>query len=262
MDWKKRQMNKGQEGDGMVTEGSYKKELTVIVEMVGEEKISAIQLMRKIKEMCGELQACRSAGERTYEITMSVPSGKEKVMDGFKIREVNIIGKELSNDEVMVSFMGLPAYTTEEEIKAKLNLWGVSAVSPVKRRMWPGTQIADGTRFVRVKFNKTAIVTLLHQISHCYGAGVLSGYPRQTGCAFSPAISCEIALSSPASNAISRDIMLGSVSVALEEQEKKVEMRSGGDGRREWCDNDGIVEKDKEGVWGSDGVQNEGREEV
>ncbi|KAK0153321.1 hypothetical protein N1851_005003 [Merluccius polli] len=59
--------------------------------------------------MCGELLACRSVDERTYEIKMSVPSGKEKVVDGFKIREVNITGKELSNDEVMVSFMGLPA---------------------------------------------------------------------------------------------------------------------------------------------------------
>ncbi|KAK0153322.1 hypothetical protein N1851_005004 [Merluccius polli] len=50
-------------------------------------------------------------------------------------------------------------YTTEEEIKVKLNLWGVSAVSPFKRRMWPGTQIADGTRFVRVKFNNTVHCT-------------------------------------------------------------------------------------------------------
>ena len=49
--------------------------------------------------------------------------------------------------------MGLPTYTTEEEINAKLNLWGDLAVSPFKRRMWPGTQIADGTRFFKVKFN-------------------------------------------------------------------------------------------------------------
>ena len=151
----KRQMNKGQEGDGIGTEGRYKKELTVIVEMVGVEKISAMELMRKVKEVCGELLACRSVGERTYEITMSMPSGKEKVMDGFRIREVSVMGKELSNDEMMVSFMGLPVYTTDEEIKEKLNLWGVSAVSPVRRRMWPGTQIADGTRLVRVKFNNT-----------------------------------------------------------------------------------------------------------
>ena len=45
--------------------------------------------------------------------------------------------------------MGLPTYTTEEEINAKLNLWGDLAVSPFKRRTWPGTQIADGTSFSR-----------------------------------------------------------------------------------------------------------------
>ena len=103
--------------------------------------------------MCGELLACPSVGERRYEVTMKTPSGKEKVKDGFKIREVNVMGKELVNDELMVSLMGLLAYTTEEEIKAKLNVWGVSAVSPFKRRMWPGTDIADGTRYGKVKFN-------------------------------------------------------------------------------------------------------------
>ena len=38
----------------MVKEGRDKKELTLIVEMVGEEKISAMELMRNIKEMCGK----------------------------------------------------------------------------------------------------------------------------------------------------------------------------------------------------------------
>ena len=28
-------------------------------------------------------------------------------------------------------------------------------VSPIKRRMWPGTDIADGTRFLKVKFTET-----------------------------------------------------------------------------------------------------------
>ena len=146
-------MNGLNEERRMQTGEQYKKDLTVDIEMVGEEKISAMEMMRKIKETCGELLACRSTGERRYEVTMKTPSGKEKVMDGFKIRGVNVMGKELVNNELMVSFMGLPAYTTEEEIKAKLNVWGVSAVSPFKRRMWPGTDIADGTRYGKVKFN-------------------------------------------------------------------------------------------------------------
>ena len=33
-------------------------------------------------------------------------------------------------------------------------MWGVLPVSAVKRRVWPGTEVADGTRFLRVEFNK------------------------------------------------------------------------------------------------------------
>ncbi len=54
----------------------------------------------------------------------------------------------------MVSFLGLPTYIQDEEILRKLSDWGVNAASRVKRRMWPGTDIADGTRFLKVKFNE------------------------------------------------------------------------------------------------------------
>ncbi|XP_038153957.1 uncharacterized protein LOC119791746 [Cyprinodon tularosa] len=66
-----------------------------------------------------------------------------------------VMAKELTNDELIVSFLGLPAYITDEEIHKKLQTWGVRAVSDIKRRVWPGTKIADGTRFVKVKFNET-----------------------------------------------------------------------------------------------------------
>ena len=49
--------------------------------------------------------------------------------------------------------MELPAYTTDNDVILKLQGWGVSAALPIKRRMWPGTNIADGTRFLKVKFN-------------------------------------------------------------------------------------------------------------
>ncbi|XP_062236547.1 uncharacterized protein LOC133933448 isoform X2 [Platichthys flesus] len=49
--------------------------------------------------------------------------------------------------------MSLSFYIEDREILAKLQLWGVAAVSPIKRRMWPGTNVADGTRFLKVKFN-------------------------------------------------------------------------------------------------------------
>lgn len=63
------------------------------------------------------------------------------------------MAKGLCNDELVVSFLNLPAYITDAEIIGKLDSWGVGAASPIRRRMWPGTKIADGTRFLKVKFS-------------------------------------------------------------------------------------------------------------
>lgn len=53
--------------------------------------------------------ACRATGERSYEVTMSHIKGKERLMDGSKIGDVRVMGKDLCNDEVVVSFLHLPA---------------------------------------------------------------------------------------------------------------------------------------------------------
>ena len=62
------------------------------------------------------------------------------------------MAKELGNDEPVVSFLNLPAYITDEDIYEKLQGWKVNATTPIKRRMWPVTDIVDGTRFCKVKF--------------------------------------------------------------------------------------------------------------
>jgi hypothetical protein len=134
-------------------ENKYEKELTVSVELIGEDPVTAMEFMKATKEVCGELMACRKTGLKKYELTMRHLSGKKKLMDGFKIREVSVIAKELISDETVVSFLELPAYTADSDVILKLHGWGVSAASPIKRRMWPGTNIADGTRFLKVKFN-------------------------------------------------------------------------------------------------------------
>lgn len=60
---------------------------------------------------------------------------------------------DLCVNEAMVSFMKLPAYITDGEILNKLKLWGVTPTTQIRRRMWLGTNVADGTRFVKVKFD-------------------------------------------------------------------------------------------------------------
>lgn len=131
----------------------YKKDLTVCVELVGENKTNVAELLRCTRELCGGLLACRYTGINKYELTMSHPKGKERLLEGFKIGQTRVMAHELNNDELVVSFLGLPAYVTDEDILRKLESWKVSATTPIRRRMWPGTRIADGTRFLRVRFN-------------------------------------------------------------------------------------------------------------
>ncbi|KAL0147142.1 hypothetical protein M9458_057666 [Cirrhinus mrigala] len=139
------------ERGGQQKERKYGKGLTVAVEIVGESRITMMEMLTKIKEECGKVIACRYKTPKDYELTMEDEDGKEKLLDGLKIKESRILAKEVNNDELIVSFLGLPAYIEDGEILEKLQDWGVTAISQIKRRMWPGTDIADGTRFLKGK---------------------------------------------------------------------------------------------------------------
>ena len=132
----------------------YDRELTVVVELEGGEDLSAMALIRAAKEVCGTVSACRLINKSTFELTVISAVAKEKLLDGFRVGETRIHARDISNDELVVSFMGLPVYIPDQDILDKLTAWGVTAVSPVRRRMWPGTDVADGTRFVKVRFTQ------------------------------------------------------------------------------------------------------------
>ncbi|KAG7459114.1 Gag poly [Solea senegalensis] len=146
---------KGQEDKGKENQRKYDKDMTLQIELQGTEKVTIMELLKCVRELCGGLMACRYTGENKYEVTMTNAIGKRRLLDGFKIGTTTVLANKLDNDELVVSFLGLPAYITDKEILDKLYEWGVSAVSPIKRRMWPGTNIADWTRYLKVKFNQT-----------------------------------------------------------------------------------------------------------
>jgi len=60
--------------------------------------------------------------------------------------------KTLSTDAT-VSFLHLPVYLPDRIILNRLEEWGVKPISVIKKRVWPDSDIADGTRFLRVRFN-------------------------------------------------------------------------------------------------------------
>lgn len=104
------------------------------------------------------LLACRVIRERTYELTMMSAGGKERLIEGLKIRDMTVVAKELREKEAVVSFLNLLAYILDEDIMDKLKTWGV---------MWPGSKIADGTRFLKVRFNKTSTISaIFYQVQY------------------------------------------------------------------------------------------------
>ncbi|KAK0132143.1 Zinc finger protein 862 [Merluccius polli] len=78
--------------------------------------------------------------------------GKERLLDGFKIKNTRIVATELVRNTRVVSFLNLPLYITDDQIKDKLRQWGVEPFSDIRRGKWAGTEIFDGTRFLKVKF--------------------------------------------------------------------------------------------------------------
>ncbi|XP_028974685.1 uncharacterized protein LOC114837325 [Esox lucius] len=133
-------------------EKSYDKACTVEVDIIGDQELSVLEILRGIEQAGGTVLGCRRKGTRKYEITMSHICGKERLMDGLRIGSNTVHVKEISSDEMKVSFMSLPVYISDSEILNKLRGWEVEAVGPIRRRMWPKTDVADGTRICKVRF--------------------------------------------------------------------------------------------------------------
>lgn len=121
----------------------FDKDLTVVLELQGDEPVLALELMRAVRVLCEGLVACRATGTMTFEVTMSHIKEKERLLDSFKIGQMAVLAKALCNDELVVSFLNLPAYITDSEIIRKLDSWGMTAASAIRRRMCPGTRIVS-----------------------------------------------------------------------------------------------------------------------
>ena len=109
--------NSGRNTEPMLSQNGSSKErserkLTVNVEIEGEHSISVMELMKCVRELCG-LVACRFISASKYEMSMSHPRGKERLMDGFKTGDTRVHARELTNDELVVSFLNLPFYVED-----------------------------------------------------------------------------------------------------------------------------------------------------
>ena len=136
---------------------AYSKEMTLVLETEDIEGVNAIKLIKEIENVVGpgKLSALRPRPNKQYEATFESLEDCDLLEDGgLMVNGIRVEVKRLYRSEVMVSFLHLPPYTTDTEVLEKLLKWGVEPILPLRRRYYPGTSVADGTRYIKVRFPK------------------------------------------------------------------------------------------------------------
>lgn len=137
----------------------YAREATMIVNVAEVDGGKAEDVINALIAKVGvtKILAVRPRLNKEFEITLENVNICESLKEGITIKGTVCEVRSLHARECIVSFMHLPAYISDEEIISKLNAWGVSVASGIKRRYYPGMSITDGTRYVRVKFPKDVV---------------------------------------------------------------------------------------------------------
>ncbi|MGL5156679.1 MAG: hypothetical protein ACRC9H_17435 [Aeromonas veronii] len=134
----------------------YLKELTLVMNIMENKGIKVEDIIRAVTKKIGngKLLALRPKNTLEYELTLTCADDCEDLINGVEIKRQLCGVRRLELKECVVSFLHLPAYVEDGKIKDKLKLWGVIPITKIKRRLYPGTDIADGTRYVKIRFSK------------------------------------------------------------------------------------------------------------
>lgn len=132
---------------------NYRRENTVTVDVLDNGQIKPDNIIKFVHENCGvgSMFACVPRSGNLYEITLDGRAPLQYLLEGIKIGDKTYECREIVQNSIMVSFLHLPAYIEDHEIEDTLLSMNIEILSPIKRRYYPGTNIADGTRYVRVK---------------------------------------------------------------------------------------------------------------
>ncbi|KAI2645343.1 Cellular nucleic acid-binding protein [Labeo rohita] len=137
----------------------YLKEATVIINVEITNDAKAVDVIKAEAEQIGEgkILAVRPRQGKEYELILEKEEMCNDLIDGLTIGGATCEVKKLQNRDYVVSFMHLPVYLDDEGILEKLNGWRVLPVSKIKRRLYPGTNIEDGTRFIKARFPREVV---------------------------------------------------------------------------------------------------------
>ncbi|CAC5423467.1 unnamed protein product [Mytilus coruscus] len=132
----------------------YQRECTVRVEKIPTQVIGERVVIEDIETLTGmnTVLAVVRCDLSSYDVTFDCKENAFKMLRGVEIANRDFECSMMFSDITVVSVIKLPSYICDDEITSKIESKGVKVVSPVYRRTVPGTQVADGTRFMRCKF--------------------------------------------------------------------------------------------------------------
>lgn len=132
----------------------YSKDCTVRIEGIQTQNVKNITVIESIEEVTGlnTVLAVVQNDALSYDVTLDSKEDAVKLLNGIEINRCDYNCSLIFSDTTVVSFMKLPSFIEDDEIRDKLRQKGILIKSPIYRRAIPGTQVADGTRFVKCKF--------------------------------------------------------------------------------------------------------------
>ena len=136
-------------------EGRTLKEQTVIVDVADNRSVKASDVIKSIEEKVGEgaVVACVPKSGNLYEVTFNDNDAQTLVCEmGFQVGDTKYKPSAIFSRERVVSFLNVSHYVPDSEIVTKLEEFGAELITDIKRKTYPGTQIADGTRYVVIRF--------------------------------------------------------------------------------------------------------------
>ena len=150
----------------------YKKECTIEVNVGSRNVVTATMLIETLSEYVTDIYACVPKGVNCYDVTLpSAEEAKILVDEHIVIGGQKLTFRLLFENSIVVSFMHLPTYIEDHEIETYLTSKGAVLKSDIKHRLIKGTNISDGTRYVRVEFTDT-----LKSLPYSVGFNTCDGY--------------------------------------------------------------------------------------
>lgn len=138
----------------VVGDKAYARDCTIRIERVNTNAVKERIIIEEVETISGlnTVLAVVQHDASSYDVTMDCKVNALKLLSGISIGSRDYSVSLMYSDITVVSIMKLPSYIPDEDIKIKLAVKGVNVVSPIYRRTVPGTQVADGTRFMRCRF--------------------------------------------------------------------------------------------------------------